>query len=353
MNCNICFDNISNDESISCIDKKCSGILCIDCMKQYIESMDSLPTCVNMKCKKYYILSQVSKVSDKNIVEKYNQLCLRHFLNNNSDEIKNNIAKNELISKLREERNVFVKKSFPLAVQTVINFCMKDRLNKIDKSNKELVNTIVTSSGHFCMLSYCNGKLDVDFKCSKCETEFCQKCEKIKKESHTCKESDLLTMEFIATIGQCPNCKIPIEKSEGCRSMKCVNCDTCFDYYTGQEADHGGRNEKIIIKESMRLVDMYSQFYDSHVLSRLNEFERRIPSYKSENDKRIINTVGEFVAKGKEHIEVYAHKVALLFDEMNVKKCKYMLHMKKISEIEHLHESGNLNLKNLEQIIDE
>ena len=42
--------------------------------------------------------------------------------------------------------------------------CMQTKLNKVNKSNLEIEEKL-NENGRTCMLSYCNGKLDKDFKC--------------------------------------------------------------------------------------------------------------------------------------------------------------------------------------------
>ena len=278
-------------------------------------------------------------------------MCLKYFLDNNIDMIINGIASNDLISKLREERNVFIKNTFPIGVQNVIDMCLKHKLNKINKNNQAIIDDIVNSP-HRCMLSYCNGTLNDDFKCSKCDTQFCKDCERKKNVDHVCKESDLESMKFMGTIGKCPSCKIPIEKSQGCRSMKCASCGTMFDYYTGIKSDHGGSNDSVTLKESVKLSYMYRGIYDENIIRRLQSFEYRLPNHNDEKKLgRIIKVVTEYVNNGKNDADVYASRVAELYNDYVISKDRYRNYMQKISEIEDLNESGDLTMENLSKII--
>jgi hypothetical protein len=350
--CSICFDTKDYKSFVRCYDSKCDSIICSDCMDQFIESSTTVPKCVNDKCNKIYSLKQFENKEIKNL-EKYNKLCLDYHLNENIEDIKNNIAQYDLIKKMREERNVFVKNSFPKAIQSVINMCMKDKLNKINKTNKKIVNDIVNSSGHFCMLSYCSGKLNDDFKCLKCETEFCKDCQKHKKTGHVCKESDLLSVNFMKTIGQCPNCKIHVEKSEGCRSMKCANCNTLFDYYTGAKADHGGQNSSIEVKETLKLSTLYRELYDPFLLRKIINYERDAPENNSEKILDRINKVlEEYIKKDRNSTPSYANKIAILFNEYIESKYNYVKYMQKIGEIEELHETGKLTNDSIDIVLE-
>ena len=349
-NCVICFNSLTN-KSIKCYDSKCDAIICYECMEQYILSSDTLPKCVNTKCNNKYIISQIQDISDKyqNI---YKKLCLNYFLNTEEEQIKNDIVKDEILIKIRDDR-VKTVKTFPNAIAKIIDICMKDRLKKINKTNTEIVNNIINNSGRFCMLSYCNGKLDNEFKCLKCETGFCKDCERIKKDSsHICKESDLNSVKYIKNIGKCPNCNIAIEKSMGCRNMKCANCHTMFDYYTGQLADHGGHNSDIKIKEELRLSSLYEEFYNEKIILALRQFEREKPPNEVElKYNKILKNMKEYVMNDKKDVNVYSEKISKIFDVYTRMKNDYIVYMKKISEIQDLHENGILTYEKLIQIV--
>jgi len=347
-NCNVCFD--ITDNYIRCYDDKCDSIICNDCMIQYINVNKDIPKCVKRECNKNYLLSNISELSTETI-DKYNLLCLNHFLNSNSDEIKNKIAQNDIIQNLRDEKMKFVQ-TFPKSIQKVINLCMKDKLKRISKGNLEVINKVINSNKRFCMLSYCNGKLDDELKCVKCSTEFCLKCEKIKRSDHKCKESDILNIEYLKNISECPNCKIPIEKSEGCRSMKCANCHTLFDYYTKEKADHGGLNTDIKVKEQNRLSNEYKNIYDQNILKLLLLFENQISNINSEKNKdRILNIITDYIKNNKENTKKYSEKISIIYNRNTISEHNYRVFMKKISEIEDLHEHNELTYSSLKNIL--
>ena len=352
-NCNVCFENLLG-KKIKCIELKCDSVICLECMEDYIFSSDNVPKCVKQDCNHPYTSTQIKDVSGR-AIQVYNELCLNDFLNKNDKEIKDTIAKAEIIENIRENRKATIK-TFPIAIAGVINMCMKPRLNKITKVNAEIVDNIIKGSGRFCMLSYCRGKLNSDFKCLKCESQFCKDCEKIKKDGHghvhICKESDLNSIKYIKNIGQCPTCSIYIEKSEGCRHMKCANCHTMFDYYTGQVTDHGGHNSDVNVKDELRLSSLYKDFYDEIIILALRDFEKQRPPNEFElKHDRILKYVTDYVTNDKKATDVYADRVARLFDSYTKMKYDYVLYMKKISEIQDLHESGKLLYDKLLKVI--
>ena len=347
--CNVCFEDIKESNVVMCYDHKCKCVICQDCMIQYINVSESLPKCASNKCGNFYILQNILHLP-KDSVEKYNILCLDFITNNNLEDIKNLIAKNDIIEKLRQEKLKFID-TYPEAIKTVINICMKTKLKKINKNNLEIVDKAVNSSNRFCMLSYCNGKLNEDMKCLKCDTLFCLKCEKIKRDDHLCKESDVQNIEYIKNISYCPNCRVPVEKSEGCRSMKCVNCGTLFDYYTKGTADHGGHNSDITVKDRVKLSNEYKNIYSQEMIKLLIIFEQNIPNIDIErNANRILNTIKEYISNRKENTHEYASKLSRIYSKNISSEYNYKLCLKKIAEIEDLHEHNELTYEKLKQI---
>lgn len=347
--CNICFDDIKESDTVKCYDYKCECVICKNCMIQYINVSETLPKCASNKCNNFYILQNISHLP-KESVGKYEILCLNFLAKTNLEDIKNLIAKNDIVDKLRQEKLKFIE-TFPEAIKTVINICMKPKLKKISKNNLEIVDKTVNSSGRFCMLSYCNGKLDEGMKCIKCDTVFCLKCEKIKRDTHECKESDIQNIEYIKNISYCPNCRVPVEKSEGCRSMKCVNCGTLFDYYNHTKADHGGHNFDITVKDRIRLSNEYKDIYSPEMIRLLIYFEHNIPDNDTEkNAKRILNIASEYISNGEWNKEGYANRLSRLYSNNISNDYKYKLCLQKIAEIEDLHEHNELTYERLKQI---
>ena len=348
--CNICFDDIKESNIVMCYDYKCDCIICKDCMIKYIDVCETLPKCGSNKCDKFYILGNILDLP-KNSICKYNILCLNFLTNNNLEDVKNLISKNDIVEKLREEKCKFID-TFPDAIKTVINICMKTKLKKITKNNIALIDKTINSNGRFCMLSYCNGKLDKDMKCLKCDTLFCLNCEKVKRYDHICKESDIQNIKYIKNISYCPKCTVPIEKYEGCSSVRCVNCSTLFNYYTQKPSDHGGRNIDIKVKDNFRLSNEYKNIYDKEIIKLLIFFEENIPNIDIEKNKnRILNTIKNYILNNKENEQEYASKLSKMYNKNMLIEYKYKLCLQKIAEIEDLHEHNELTYEKLKQII--
>ena len=121
---------------------------------------------------------------------------------------------------------------------------LENLINKIEKfnqENNENVN-ILSSISIRCLKDKCVGFLSNKYKCMVCEYEFCKDCyvnltDELKNNitSHVCDNDLVKTLKLIEKNSKpCPNCKISIEKIEGCNQMWCINCNTGFNWATGE-----------------------------------------------------------------------------------------------------------------------
>jgi hypothetical protein len=106
--------------------------------------------------------------------------------------------------------------------------------SKVETDTTELVRR-----GH-CPVSGCIGFIRENWKCNICEIKICRSCKEIKTKNeageHECDPEILESVKLIAKNSKkCPNCIIPIQKSEGCNQMWCTNCRIFFDWKTGEK----------------------------------------------------------------------------------------------------------------------
>jgi hypothetical protein len=88
--------------------------------------------------------------------------------------------------------------------------------------------------GH-CPVGDCRGFLTGSSKCGICDTKVCLSCKEIWSEGHVCNQDTLETLAKIRKDSRpCPKCKCMIHRIEGCRQMWCTNCQTAFDWNTGE-----------------------------------------------------------------------------------------------------------------------
>ena len=85
-----------------------------------------------------------------------------------------------------------------------------------------------------CPTENCVAFLNRDYKCMKCDINFCKKCFKPVLENHECIEDDILTYQEIKNNTKpCPSCSERISKVDGCDQMWCVMCKTAFSWKSG------------------------------------------------------------------------------------------------------------------------
>ena len=89
-----------------------------------------------------------------------------------------------------------------------------------------------------CPSNECRGMVEIDneevIKCNICLEIICSKCMCICTFDHCCNVDVAKNVkEIMKSCKNCPGCKIPITKSEGCPQMWCTECHTAFDWNTG------------------------------------------------------------------------------------------------------------------------
>ena len=77
--------------------------------------------------------------------------------------------------------------------------------------------------------------------CSVCNKDFCSRCRENTtiitkdKNKHTCDEAVVKTLKLLdSDTKSCPGCKVSVYKIEGCNQMFCTNCNTAFNWDTGE-----------------------------------------------------------------------------------------------------------------------
>jgi hypothetical protein len=125
-------------------------------------------------------------------------------------------------------------------------------LSTLDEEDKSLIADMTSKKSNIsrsafvkpCPAPNCRGMLSTQWKCGICSTKVCNKClaikrlgkeEEKKEDVHECKEEDLETAKLIQSeTKNCPKCGVCIFKIQGCDQMWCTNCNTPFDWKSGQ-----------------------------------------------------------------------------------------------------------------------
>jgi hypothetical protein len=89
-----------------------------------------------------------------------------------------------------------------------------------------------------CPINDCLGFLSSRYKCGLCGGKVCPDCHIELQELDEKHDCDPQMVESVKEIKKstrnCPNCHVPIYKSSGCDQMWCVNCQTAFNWKTGE-----------------------------------------------------------------------------------------------------------------------
>ena len=189
--CNICFENKINKENIA--QKCCLHYFCDSCIKKYLTHQINNGIVLDIKC----IMAG----------------CPHLYT---SEEIRSNVS-NEIYRKYLRFYGIQIKLRNP--EKTYINCPFVDCDELVDITNIQ-ENNIICGIGHV----------------------FCKECLKIgghSKANSICKKNEL-NLELFNELKQknpsnihqnykqCPECKVLIEKNDGCNQMKCLNCGYSF-----------------------------------------------------------------------------------------------------------------------------
>lgn len=97
-----------------------------------------------------------------------------------------------------------------------------------------------------CGKDDCNGYINKrTYKCGVCESEICKHCwvEKTEDEEHVCKDDDVASTKILLKESKpCPECYALIHRISGCTHMFCTQCNTAFDWRTGEIHKNGNTN---------------------------------------------------------------------------------------------------------------
>jgi len=109
----------------------------------------------------------------------------------------------------------------------------RERIDEIRFSNPDITE-IKKSFVRKCPEGECKGFLDEDWYCGICRTTFCNDCGEIKHDDRTCDPDLVKTMKLILKDTKpCPKCSTMISKIDGCAQMWCTQCQTAFDWRSG------------------------------------------------------------------------------------------------------------------------
>jgi hypothetical protein len=97
---------------------------------------------------------------------------------------------------------------------------------------------------HRCADSGCNGFVSSAWKCATCDKHTCAHCRELKAARddplHVCNTDSVASVTLLKhDTKPCPNCKVPVHKTEGCDQMFCTQCKRLWSWNTGRFETRG------------------------------------------------------------------------------------------------------------------
>lgn len=282
-----------NTKQIRCHDERCTAVVCEDCIPLLLRhclDIGTVPKCANVTCSGRYLISSLrlsaliprsyttpansmsthgstsSSSSQQNppedsIVQLFHECVIKGLSNSSGDEARKINEFQALIERLRKERLEFINREVPKGVAEIAKICFRSKLNAVDKTRRQRLQRALVQSKRVCMNVLCDGSLDMNLRCMKCESVFCKDCEaRIIVQPHRCKPEDLESIKLQnETTVPCPNCAVRIQRSWGCNHMTCAACKTNFDYSTGTIG--GGGNHQTYDGLNLAKTRMLTEVY--------------------------------------------------------------------------------------------
>ena len=138
-------------------------------------------------------------------------------------------------------------------------------------------------------------------------------------------------------MSKCPECKTPIEKSEGCNFMTCAICKTSFSILSGLRDTHGSHNKDVKLNslDKYKLSIQFKDKYSAEIIEKIIELEK--------NEPKKYNTIN--IAK---NINIESNKyIAKEYSKYRNNENLIIKYFQKLSEIHKLAIDGKLNIKHL------
>ncbi len=339
MSCAICFEDfMKDDKKIQCIDDQCNTCLCVDCFNQYVlmsYESKTLVSCIN--CRSDYNYNIIKKYLNESSNIVYEEMIVNTIEREFQESINFDENVRLAIERIRNGKKVFIKNTFPPAIDRAIGILYKKELEQVSKKNELHIKQKMESERNNkpCLSHFCIGRTNSDFVCSLCSIKWCFKCEKREDKNHKCLECDLESMKILKKYGKCPNCGVLVEKIDGCRYVTCAVCQTHFDYYNGKKTK-GGNHGQNTFTMNIKLSEIKGQTPD--VIKLLEKIERMRPTTKSVCERLKAS-----------YLAGVSSTTYRLFDMYNAQKLKSKKYMEFVDKLWRY--NGEFEVENLEKII--
>lgn len=343
--CPICF---GNDGVIGCSNSRCDVLLCVECAHAYFTHCitdKEIPKCTN--CSRNFFQSDLR--NHKALIPLYNKCCLKELSSTNNDSTRKTFEIMERIEKIRTEREVFIKTKLPVAVHYTAQIIMPMALKKIDKQTVAKINEQSNQSKRTCMNLMCNGSLDDNLVCLTCSSKFCKECEVLLRSGHVCRPEDVESVKEVNQMVRCPNCRLPVIKSQGCNYMTCSNCKQNFMYDSGQKGGGGNHhNADVNVKTKVLISNTYrDQLIRMNLLQEIIDLEKLQPPVH--NPQKINDILVKFFKNNFNDNPQLEHSLASEYEIYTKKKLKVQTYHRSMIEIEQLIIKQELTLQVIQE----
>lgn len=367
MECNICYYPIE-EQSILCSNVECTSCICNECISRcinifYKDANYNVIKCPNKNCLNgEYLYSDIKKVCSKEILNKFEIICFNYLKNDNFGNIVIDSTQKKIIKQIRKERHDFILNEYPISISEIINISLIPKLNKINKKNVKYIENVITKSNKKCFNIFCNGILDKNYICLYCNDKFCKKCEIniIENTNHICKQEDIDNITFVNSLVKCPTCKLPVIRSFGCNHITCSQCNTNFDYTTGQLCKAGNHSNAILTlrtnyKPSNIYIENKKNKQNTDNIKLLVDIENKEPSIYSFNN--ILNIFKKFKKESDENLnsdvlDKYKTKISIEYEKYKMSHFKQQIYFKYLIYIQKKIESNDLKQNELYKIFE-
>ena len=334
--CLICFCPVEKQNAHKCTDQRCLGFSCSECLARFIDiahrNGGQKLSCPRTDCQGEYDIRSVSGLS-ADVMKKYQENIFLYFTKAKKGDLEERQKHDQIIQLMREERTKFYTSNMPKAILKVATIAFADRLRRVKKGEAK---DKAMKYGRLCINIFCNGFLDKEMTCSKCQVKFCKDCEEQWSAEHMCKDDAKASVAFVQQMRACPECGTRIEKGEGCMAMTCAVCNTNFWYNTGEKGNAGnhGKSVPVSVKTSMPLSQEYAEFLPSILIKKLVDMEAKLGSTASVSDESLVKMASKMNPKSLDVSDLITFVKS--YCKAQRWKLEAMLTGKKLAQIEKL-----------------
>lgn len=254
--CPICCEsyNKSSRKAITCECSDCDFTSCKECVRTYLLSQTSDPSC--MHCNKAWSQRFLSSSLNQSFINgdfrKHRAKVLREVqqsrLQDSVQAAQRQIESETLDKEIGELNQLIIELSKKLEAAKnkrdsvrARKYALRRGLD-VEENTEEKRQFIVP-----CSAPDCRGFLSTQWKCGLCNLYACKECLEIigynKDEPHECKPENVASAQMIRKDTRpCPACGVRIHKLEGCDQMWCTECHVAFSWRTGKRSNSSIHN---------------------------------------------------------------------------------------------------------------